>query len=242
VAHNGSKGHNLLWRRPSRTPVERLAMAPSSFIADLILFPFKPVEVLGLGSLLLVIVVMVHGVGLDWIVRRYHRKSELLFEKSGRPLMAAPFFAGTVFLLLMLHVLEICIWGLMLTKMGLIPSMRDAMYYSANTYTSLGYGSIQLPTAWRDLSPIISMSGLFTFAWTTGQLFEIVQSKHDLVKRLESVRMQAQLAAQNNLSGGRLTKDERQKLREEIEQKLQQLHDDERAELERFFQAPPPRS
>jgi hypothetical protein len=86
------------------------------------------------------------------------------------------------------------------------------------------------------------MSGLFTFAWTTGQLFEIVQSQRDLVKRLESARKQAQLAAQSNLSGGRLTKDERQKLREEIEQKLQQLHDAERAELERFFQAPPPRS
>lgn len=86
------------------------------------------------------------------------------------------------------------------------------------------------------------MSGLFTFAWTTGQLFEIVQSQHDLVKRLASVRKQAQLAAQTNLSGGRLTKDERQKLREEIEQKLQQLHDAERAELELFVQAHPPRS
>ncbi len=217
-------------------------MAPSSYIADLILSSVIPVEVLGLGSLLLVGVVMVHGAGLDWIVRLYNRRSELLFEKSWRPLMATRLFAGTVFLLLMLHVLEICIWGLILTKMGLIPGMRDAMYFSANTYTSLGYGDILLPTAWRDLSPIISMSGLFTFAWTTGQLFAIVQSQHDLVKRLESVHKKAQLTAQNNLKGGRLTKDERQTLREEIERKLQQLHDDERADLELFVQAHPPRS
>lgn len=217
-------------------------MAPSSFFAGLILFPVTPLEVLGLGSLLVVGVVMVHGAGLDWIVRRYHRRSELLFEKAWRPLVASPVFAGTIFLLLMLHVLEICIWGLILTKMGLIPGMRDAMYFSANTYTSLGYGDMHLPNAWRDLSPIISMSGLFTFAWTTGQLFDIVQSQHDLVRRLESVRKKAQLAAQNNLKGGRLTKDERQTLREEIEQKLQQLHDEERADLEPLVHAHPPRA
>lgn len=142
----------------------------------------------------------------------------------------------------MLHVLEICIWGLILTKMGLIPSMRDAMYFSANTYTSLGYGNVTLPAAWRDLSPIISMSGLFTFAWTTGQLFDIVQSQHDLVRRLESARKKAQLAAQNNLKGGRLTKEERQTLREEIERKLEQLHDEERADLELLVQPHPPPS
>ena len=190
--------------------------------AALLLYQIAPVEVVGVGSLILVGVVIIHGIGLDWIVRRYHRRSQLLLDKAWRPLIATPMFAATIFLLLMLHVLEICIWGLVLTKMGLIPTMRDAMYFAANTYTSLGYGDIHLPGAWRDLSPIVSISGLFTFAWTTGQLFVIVQSQHDLVQRLESIRARKKESATpaSNLTQGRLTQDKRQRLREDIDQKL----------------------
>jgi hypothetical protein len=47
---------------------------------------------------------MVRGVGLDCIVGRHYRRSELLFKKSWLPLVAAPVFSGTIFLLLMLHV------------------------------------------------------------------------------------------------------------------------------------------
>jgi hypothetical protein len=57
-----------------------------------------------------------------------------------------------------------------------------------------------------------------------------------------SVKKKPQLAVENKAKGGRLTKDERQTLREEIERKLQQLHDEEMADLEVFGQVRAPRS
>ncbi len=42
------------------------------------------------------------------------------------------------------------------------------------TYTTLGYGEGTLPKAWRLLAPMIAISGLFAFGWTTGALFNFV--------------------------------------------------------------------
>ena len=51
---------------------------------------------------------------------------------------------------------------------------RDAGFFAANTYTTLGYGSVILPPPWKMLAPIMAISGLFTFGWTGSVLVDIV--------------------------------------------------------------------
>jgi len=41
----------------------------------------------------------------------------------------------------------------MLYGLKLIPEIHDALYFAANTYTSLGYGDMLLTYDWRKLSP-----------------------------------------------------------------------------------------
>ena len=53
-------------------------------------------------------------------------------------------------------------------------AFRDAYYYVAVTYTTLGYGENTLTPAWRILAPMMAMSGVFAFGWTTSVLFSIV--------------------------------------------------------------------
>jgi len=90
--------------------------------------------------------------------------------------------------MLALHITEACIWGVVLNRVGLIANLRDSIYFSANTYTTIGYGKFLLPDSWRELSPIMAISGLFTFAWTTGEMFNVVHSQHDLVAELSARR------------------------------------------------------
>ena len=87
-----------------------------------------------------------------------------------------------------MHITEACIWGVVLNKVGLISSLRDSIYFSANTYTTIGYGLMILPQSWRELSPIMAISGLFTFAWTTGEMFGIVGQQRELVADLAEKR------------------------------------------------------
>jgi hypothetical protein len=146
-----------------------------------------PLEVLGFGSAMLIVVMLIHGAGLDRIVALYNHGSRRLRERARHPHLANYTFAGTILLVLFLHILEICVWGVAVNKSGLIPNFRNAMYFSANTYTTIGYGNMLLPFDWRELGPLMAISGLFTFAWTTGVLFNIVGSQHDLVAELASL-------------------------------------------------------
>ena len=107
---------------------------------------------------------------------------------------------ATILLILILHITEACIWGVVLNKLGLIQNLRDSIYFSANTYTTIGYGLMILPFDWRELSPIMAMSGLFTFAWTTGEMFNIAQSQHKLVAELAEHRQKIRRSEEKSTS------------------------------------------
>jgi hypothetical protein len=148
----------------------------------------KPMAALGLGAFLLVLTVLFHGGGLHRILILQKRGERRLL--SGRPhvLGAGLLFAFSVFLMLSLHVFEIIFFAEILTKLGLMLRASDAIYFCANAYTTLGYGNVDIGPYWRNISPIIAMSGLFTFAWTTSALVDVVSSHSSLVDSLENER------------------------------------------------------
>jgi hypothetical protein len=149
---------------------------------------FKPMAALGIGSLMLVGLVLFHGVGLHGIFVQQKRRERLL--RLGRPNLAAGalLFGCSVFLMLILHVVEILVWSSTLIHMGLVKHTYDAIYFCANAYTTLGMGNMDIDERWRNISPIIGISGLFTFAWTTSALVDVVSSNGRHLERLEDER------------------------------------------------------
>jgi hypothetical protein len=148
----------------------------------------KPLAALILGGVLLSFIVIFHGAGIHLILHRRKRFERDL--RRGRPHVIAVLllFGWSVFLMLTLHILEFAIWALALIWMGLIPHLYDAIYFCANAYTTLGYGNVDLDPHWRNLSPIIGISGLFTMAWTTGALASVVSSHSQLLEQIEEER------------------------------------------------------
>jgi hypothetical protein len=149
---------------------------------------FKPMVALGIGAFMLVFLVLLHGAGLHGIL--VLRKRGELRLRVGRPRLVAAFllFGGSVFLMLALHIVEFMIWAGALIFLGLIARVYDAIYFCANAYTTLGYGNVDLGAHWRIISPIIGISGLFNFAWTTSALVAVVASHRQLVEQLEDER------------------------------------------------------
>jgi len=151
---------------------------------------FKPVAALGIGALILVLLVLMHGIGLHRILVGFKR--EELRLRTGRPHVARArfFFGWSVFRMLALHILEVMLWATILILLGLIVRPADAVYFCANAYTTLGYGAVDLGAAWRNISPVIAISGLFTFAWTASALVSIVASYLKVLEQLELERVQ----------------------------------------------------
>lgn len=152
---------------------------------------FTQVASLCLGAFILVVLVLGHGGGLFYIMRLAVRTEQHLLLRQASAFKAILLFCGIVFLMLTLHVAEILIWAVVLVHLGLIAVAHDAIYFCANAYTTLGYGSVALQPQWRDIAPIIPISGLFTFAWTTSTLVDVVRNQRALITRLERQRRSA---------------------------------------------------
>jgi hypothetical protein len=194
---------------------------------------FQPLTAFGIGAFILVCLALFHGAGLHHILRITRRSERRLLVGRPHLLRAGFLFGWSIFLMLWLHIAEILIWAFALNHLGLIARVHDAIYFCANAYTTLGYGTVALETQWRSISPIIAISGLFTFAWTTSTLVDVVRGHGVLIEQLEDEReKQLQLRA-----------DARRAARERITtenaaehaEKLQLKQDDHGAALSGWF-------
>src|SRR5271156_2109253 len=149
---------------------------------------FKPMAAIGIGAIMLVFIVLLHGAGLHFMFVLRQRWERRL--RRGHPYIFAVLvlFGWSVFLMLALHIAEFAIWAYALLYIGLIAHAYDALYFCANAYTPLGYGNVDVPEHWRNLSPIVGISGLFTMAWTTSALVGVVSSHRQLLDQIEDER------------------------------------------------------
>ena len=143
-------------------------------------------EAIVIGCFLAVAITLIHITGLNGIVTWSQGKSRNLRERDARPVLASWYFGLTILLMLLLHISDAVIWACIVYAMKLIPNIHDAFYFSANTYTSLGYGDMLFSSDWRELAPLMAISGLFTFACTTGQLFSVMGNHHAVLTELRA--------------------------------------------------------
>lgn len=133
----------------------------------------NPVLEIVVGTLILIVVIFVHGAGIR-VINRQFSKSWILITKSTSHWRPNLLLAATIASLATLHFAETLIWAVPISARGLIPPMRDSYYFVLENYTTLGEGTIRLPDQWRLLGPIIAISGLFTFGWTGSVLVSIM--------------------------------------------------------------------
>jgi hypothetical protein len=138
----------------------------------------EPVVEVAFGLLVLVGIIFVHGTALRFITRRFN--AAWMHVDLPKGTWRADLLLGLAIAALALtHLAETLLWSLPIYALGMIPTMRDTYFFVLECYTTLGAGTVALPDAWRLVGPIIAMSGVFTFGWTTGVLVAIMS---DVVK------------------------------------------------------------
>ena len=83
-----------------------------------------------------------------------------------------------VFGLLILHLLQITVWAGFFDLWGCFPSLDTSFYYSATSYSTVGYGDVIPPADWRVFGAIEAVTGVLMFGWSTGVLFSVVNRLH----------------------------------------------------------------
>jgi hypothetical protein len=79
-----------------------------------------------------------------------------------------------VYGLLVLHLLQILVWAACYYWSGCFPDFATAFYYSATSYSTVGYGDVIPPGNWRILGSVQAVTGVLMFGWSTGVLFSVV--------------------------------------------------------------------
>ena len=132
-----------------------------------------------LGTLIVVVTVTLHGFALLIMAkvlkfidtensRRFHP-----WLNNMQTLIVA--MLGIIFS----HSVQIWIWAFVYLQLGEFTSLRSALYFSATTLTTLGYGDITLSETWQLLSTFEAMGGLIVFGASTAFLIGAMRRLFD---------------------------------------------------------------
>ena len=118
---------------------------------------------------LLAVTVAIHGAGLSAVLQRISSR-----RPDTRALPLAWHLVSVAWSLILLHLAEIAVWALFYWWQRCLPDAESSIYFSAVTYTTVGYGDLVLPQEWRLLGPVEGLTGILMCGLSTGFFFAFV--------------------------------------------------------------------
>jgi hypothetical protein len=131
---------------------------------------------LSLALILMAVCVVIHAAGVSAALVRLRAGK----EQSPRFWASTWVFVRLGSWIILLHLVEIAVWGMFYAWTGTMPGVQTALYFSAVTYTTTGYGDFVLPEPWRLVGGVEALTGILMCGWSTGFLFAVV---HRLIER-----------------------------------------------------------
>jgi hypothetical protein len=123
---------------------------------------------IGLG--LMALCVVIHATGVITAVWWFRRSAA-----AARTFWLATWlFVRLATWIVLLHLVEIMAWALVYDWSAAMPDVASALYFSAVTYTTTGYGDLLLPQDWRLVGAIEAVTGILMCGWSTGFFFAVV--------------------------------------------------------------------
>lgn len=133
--------------------------------------------------LMVSVCVAIHGAGAVFFMRWLNRlhETKTLIGPFGAFWIIVRFVYG----LLVLHLLQIVAWAFAYWIGEGFPDFTTAFYYSATSYSTVGYGDVLPAGNWKIIGAVEAVTGVLMFGWSTGMLFSVV---NQLTRRFHEVR------------------------------------------------------
>jgi len=105
---------------------------------------------------------------IEWLKRVLTRD----IHKHG-PVYSATLVVKSTVAIVILHGLVILLWA-SFYRARCFPSWELAFYFSASSYSTVGYGDLILPSNWRLLGPLEAITGVLMSGISVSVLFALV--------------------------------------------------------------------
>jgi voltage-gated potassium channel len=126
---------------------------------------------LGATLLLVTLTLWLECGGITGLIAWVRRAVADGIQKLG-PFRSAALVVRVTTAVVALHGIQVLVWAGGYRWLCL-PSWESALYFSAISYTTVGYGDIVLPSQWRMLGPIESILGILMCGLSVSLLFAI---------------------------------------------------------------------
>jgi hypothetical protein len=121
--------------------------------------------------ILVAVTVLVHAAGFSLLLR------SLMKPHAVAPIQTQPvtwLLIQVAWWLILIHCAEISVWALFYLWGKCLPDAESAFYFSGVTYTTVGYGDLVLPKAWRLLAPVEALIGILMCGLSAALFFTIL--------------------------------------------------------------------
>ena len=129
------------------------------------------ISIIFIAWVLVAITVAVHAVGLAVLLSRWARLHALCPTRFW-PITGL--LIRVTWWLILIHLIEISIWGLFFLWKDCLPDAESAFYFAGVTYTTIGYGDLVLKEPWRMLGPVEGLTGILMCGLSAGIFFAVV--------------------------------------------------------------------
>ena len=127
----------------------------------------------------MIVTVVIHGQGMGLAVRAY-KKSTSRGHGNKRNAPGIVVLIAMVGIMLATHYVEAVAWSAFYFLTGMLADFRTAMYFSVDSYTTLGSSNISLQGRWQGLEGFEAMTAMLMFGWSTALLASAIQRLHSL--------------------------------------------------------------
>lgn len=124
---------------------------------------------LTVATLMVLLTVTIHGVGLLYLSRMLIEEREEEREAHISPLSIRGLSTtlGVVLGLFALHGVEIWLYAIVFTELHALADFQTAVYFSTITYSTIGYDDEGLAEAWQMVAAVEGMNGILLMGWST---------------------------------------------------------------------------
>jgi hypothetical protein len=126
---------------------------------------------------LLSLTVSINAAGLTAVMHRLNAARSVRLPGVWAPTWLLIRLAACV---VAIHIVAIAGWAAFYWWQGCLPTFESALYFSAITYTTVGYGDIVLGPDWRLLAGVEALTGILMCGLSTGYFFAVVNRLHAL--------------------------------------------------------------
>jgi len=118
--------------------------------------------------------VLIHIMGIVYVVLPLAGVWKKKFESGQTPPLVKP-ITRLVSGLLLLHLIEMGIWAVAFSLLGVLPDFETSLYFSLKSYTTVGYGDVLPSPEWRLVGPIEAAVGVLMLGLSTSFIVAALQ-------------------------------------------------------------------